>query len=190
VKISKLRLLSATLVAVMLVGVGTAILPSDSKIAYAGNPDNNSTQNLEDKFTESNQKRLSESTPAPQLDKSLERENLKKRLEFINDANRLGYVYLLSLDGKVIAQYTIKGKVSSLESYMTTTEQLRCRTSDGREACGTLSSPDLDGSYGKNPPGIFFFTTESVYVEWSGSYMYSSEKLNVQTQPTLTRIIE
>jgi hypothetical protein len=186
-KVSKLRLFSASLVVIMLVAVSLAIIPRNT--AHAGSPDSNTTQSNEDKLTEENQKRLSVITPAPKLENSLERENLKKRLEFINDSNRLGYVYLLSLDGKVIAQYTIKGKVSSLNSFMTTTEQIRCRGTT-TDTCGVLSSPDLDGSYGSNPEGIFFFTTEDAYVEWSGTYIYSSEKLNIQTPLSLTRNVE
>ena len=185
----KIQLMGASLVLVMLVSVFGAVASPHSKVVEAGSPDNNTTQSQEDKITEDNQKRLSEATPAPKLDKSLERENLKKRLEFINNSNRLGYVYLLSLDGKVIAQYTIKGKVSSLESFMTTTEQIRCRGSSSA-SCGVLSSPDLDGSYGSNPEGIFFFTTENNYVEWSGTYIYSSEKLNIQTPLSLTRAVQ
>lgn len=192
-KISKLRLFSATLVAIMLVGVGTAIIPNDGKIASAGSPSgvtpDNGTQSQEQQLTEDNQAALNNKQPAPKLDTSLERDNLIKRLKFLNNSNQLGYVYLLSLDGKVVAQYTIKGKVSSINSMLTTMDQVRCPGSEGR-GCVSLSSPDLDGSYGKNPDGIFFFTTEGAYVEWSGTYIYSSEKLNIQTPLSLTRAVQ
>lgn len=185
-KVSKIRLFSLSLAAIMLVSVGIAVTRPESKTAQAGTPDDNKTARQEDDLTEENQKRLSEATPVPKLDKSLERENLKRRLEFLNDANRLGYVYLLADTGQVISQYTIKGKPSALESYMTTTEQIRCRKGE----CGVLASPDLDGSYGDNPEGIFFFTTENNYVEWSGKYVYSSERLNLQSPPILTRQVQ
>ena len=32
---------------------------------------------------------------------------------------------------------------------------------------------DVDGSYGENDTGIFFFTPDGKYVEWSGIYLYS-----------------
>jgi hypothetical protein len=32
---------------------------------------------------------------------------------------------------------------------------------------------DVDGSYGENDSGIFFFTPDGKYVEWSGDYLYS-----------------
>lgn len=32
---------------------------------------------------------------------------------------------------------------------------------------------DVDGSYGENDVGIFFFTVDGKYVEWDGTYLYS-----------------
>ena len=32
---------------------------------------------------------------------------------------------------------------------------------------------DVDGSYGENDNGIFFFTPDGKYVEWTGIYLYS-----------------
>ena len=32
---------------------------------------------------------------------------------------------------------------------------------------------DVDGSYGENDFGIFFFTPDGKYVEWTGTYLYS-----------------
>ena len=31
----------------------------------------------------------------------------------------------------------------------------------------------MDGSYGENDNGIFFFTPDGKYVEWTGIYLYS-----------------
>ena len=36
----------------------------------------------------------------PEINVSLERENLKRRAEFINQADRIGYLYLLSDSGR------------------------------------------------------------------------------------------
>ncbi len=41
----------------------------------------------------------------------------------------------------------------------------------------TLEAPDLDGSFGKNADGVFFFTKAGQYVEWSGAYLYSNQRL-------------
>ena len=32
---------------------------------------------------------------------------------------------------------------------------------------------DVDGSYGENDSGIFFFTIDGNYIEWTGTYLYS-----------------
>jgi hypothetical protein len=159
------------------------------------------TQSKEAQATEENQKGLRERYPVPKLDNSLELENLNRRLEFVNDSQRVSYVYLLD-HGKVITFYSIKGKVSSLNSYSTTSEQLvdglgrLCGTWDQKTGvrvdgpCYTVESPDLDGSYGDNGDGIFFFTTDGVYVEWRGNYMLASEPLKISTPPELVREVK
>lgn len=40
---------------------------------------------------------------------------------------------------------------------------------------------DVDGSYGENDNGIFFFTPDGKYVEWSGIYLYSDIPFEVDT---------
>lgn len=154
------------------------------------NPDKSTTFFQEDQFTEDNQKRLFQAQPPKTVEKSLERENLNRRLEFMNDENRVGYVYLLADTGQVIAEYVIKGKPSSLNSYITQSEQIRCKYQYDDRGCATVQSPDLDGSYGENPDGIFFFTTDNSYVEWSGKYVYSSQALNINTPVSLTRSVQ
>lgn len=144
------------------------------------------TQMQEAQLTESNQQRLINACPAPQVDNSLERENLKRRIEFINDANKELYIALLSNDGKVLATYVTNGKVSSLNSYLTTNEQIVDDPNGGLEVGSVvLESPDLDGSYGWNNEGIFFFTTDGAYIEWSGLYLESSQPFTLTTPPVI-----
>ncbi len=178
--------IQAALVAIVLISTTAAV--AMPHIAHAGSPSastpDNGTQNQEQNITEQNQATLDKNQPIPQLTHSLERDNLIKKLNFTNNANQLGYVYLLGLNGSVIASYTVKGKVSSLNSLLTTTSQIQCPGTNN--SCITTPSPDLDGSYGNNPNGIFFFTTTGAYVEWSGTYIYSSQPLNIQTPVSLT----
>lgn len=156
------------------------------------------------KAMEENQKRLQQSYQIPQLEKSLEVENNHRRLEFLNKSDSIGYVYLLS-HGKVITFYTVRGKVSSLNSYSTAMEQIvnsngvLCSSANKSDTiqpgCGggagyLVQAPDIDGSYGKNVEGIYFFTTEGSYIEWSGEYMYTSEPLKISTPVELTRQIQ
>jgi len=151
----------------------------------------------EAKQTEIIQQDLMIANPIPKITKSLERENLIRRLNLLNDNSKIFYVYLVSY-GKVMAFYTAKGKVSSVNSKLTTQEQIvfskdcdRKTYREGVSGCFiTVESPDLDGSYGTNGDGIFFFTTENIYVEWAGEYMVSDQPLKLSTPAELVRQIE
>ena len=137
--------------------------------------------------TEENQQRLAKAVPPPKLQTSLERKNLVRRLERQNKEDQISYVYLVSY-GKVMAFYTISGKVSSLNSYLTTPQQIvSMHSGKGGKTYEyvVIPSPDFDGSYGKNDDGIFFFTTEGVYVEWKGEYLWSDQPLKLSTPPEL-----
>lgn len=149
------------------------------------------TTGMEAQLTEENQNRLLISSPPPQLDKSLERENLIRRLDLLNDEKKIFYIYLVSY-GKVMAEYTAKGKVSSVNSKLTTQEQIVDDPYGYRDSSGgrVVESPDLDGSYGTNGDGIFFFTSDGAYVEWSGEYFVSDFPLHLSTPPVMVRTIE
>jgi len=147
------------------------------------------TSGKEAALTEENQDRMLTASPPPKLDKSLERENLIRRLELLNDENKMFYIYLVSY-GKVMAEYVAKGKVSSVNSKLTTQEQIirdpHTHYVEQRQGL-VVESPDLDGSYGTNGDAIFFFTTDGAYVEWAGEYMVSDFPLQLTTPPELIR---
>ena len=144
------------------------------------------TQRQEAGLTEDNQKRLTDAVPAPVLQDSIERRNLVERLKRNNKADKIGYVFIISDAGSVITNYTIKGKVSSLNSLLTTPQQIvDCGYGSGSSDC-VVDSPDLDGSYGKNPDGVFFFTTDGNMVEWSGKFLYSEQPMTLSSAPVLT----
>jgi len=141
-------------------------------------------------ITASNFARLAKAVPVPQLSDSQERQNLVERLQRFNVSNKISYIYLVNY-GKVMAFYTVKGKVSSVNSMLTCTEQIVDNGHDyDRYESHAVSSPDLDGSYGSNGDAIFFFTTESVYVEWNGDYMLVDQPLKLSTPPELVREID
>jgi hypothetical protein len=140
------------------------------------------SQVVEAKRTEANQQRLAQSVPLPILQTSLERKNLARRLERLNTESLISYIYLISQTGKLMAFYTVDGKVTSLNAYLTA-DYVQTRHYEG--AVVETQLPDLDGAYGKNPDGIFFFTTEGVYVEWFGSYLWSDQPLKLTQQPEL-----
>lgn len=130
-----------------------------------------------------NQKSLVKEIGLPKLETSLERKNLKERLERINQENMHGCVYLIS-HGTVMAFYPVRGKVSSMKSYLTPGDIVQ--TYNGNPY--TIEAPDLDGGYGENAEGIFFFTADSnSYVEWAGEYIFTDQCLKLNQQPALVR---
>lgn len=137
--------------------------------------------------------------PVPKLTTSSERKNVAKRAEIFNNEDKISYIYLISY-GKVMAFYTVQGKVSSLRSYMTPTQKIVTKYGNecnydqgvctGTDNVQVVDAPDIDGTYGENVEGIFFFTTEGAYVEWKGEYMMSDQPLKLTTQPELVREIK
>ena len=99
------------------------------------------THFTESKQTEVIQQDLMIANPIPKIKASLERENLIKRLDLLNDNSKIFYVYLVSY-GKVMAYYTAQGKVSSVNSKLTTQEQIvkdpNCYTYNGGVSCGVV----------------------------------------------------
>ena len=151
-----------------------------------------SIQAKDQQITAENYERLFKAVPPPKLKDSQERKNIARRLERFNVANKISYIYLIDF-GKVMSYYTIKGKVSSVNSMLTCTEQLvddgKGRY-NGRDGVHVVASPDLDGSYGSNGDGIFFFTTEDVYVEWNKTYLLSDQPLKLSTPPELVYVVK
>lgn len=147
------------------------------------------------KINEESASNIIKNDTLPLVTKSLERENIKRRLEFINQPDRIGYLYLLSDNGQLIREVQVLGKVSSLNSYLTPMEDIQIINHEGdssshMETPVTTSAPDLDGTYGTNAEGIFFFTPDGVYQEWNGKYFYSSDRMTFTTQPLLIETIK
>ena len=133
---------------------------------------------------------LAENQPTPtDIDYSLERYNLIRRAYWVNGEREkaislpceiekpLGYIYLFTESGTCIGQFTVDGKVSSLNSYLTP-EYYEWYHSNGCVINQEL--PDVDGSYGENDSfGIFFFTPDGKYIEWTGTYLYSDIQFDI-----------
>jgi len=137
--------------------------------------------------TEQNHQRLVKAVPPPKLETSQERKNLVERLKRFNTDSKVSYIYLIDY-GKIMAFYTVKGKVSSVNSLLTTPVQIISRNVNGtasKLAHMVVPSPDLDGSYGSNGSAVFFFTTSGAYVEWNGRFMLCDQPLKLSTPPQM-----
>ena len=130
-------------------------------------------------------KDLQQSQPTPtDIDYSLEQYNLIRRAYWVNGQREkalslpcpvekpLGYVVLMLEGVGVVGNYVIDGKVSSLNSFLTPDSEYY-EYSAGETSKKNNWLADVDGSYGENDNGIFFFTTDGKYIEWTGTYIYS-----------------
>ena len=154
--------------------------------------DTGKTTMAEMEFTEENQTRLLKAVPPPELQTSLERKSLKKYLEDINKENSISYVYLIDY-GKILAFFTIKGKVTYCGSRLTTRQQVLQvggYTSKGEITRHVIESPGLDGSYGPSQNAVFFYTTEGVRITWNGKYLWLTEPLQIKTPVSLVRQVK
>ena len=123
--------------------------------------------------------KLQSNQPTPtDIEYSLERYNLIRRAYWVNGQREkanalpcsivkpLGYIVLFTENGGAVGSFVVDGKVSSLNSFL---------TPDSEEYASSYSEwiADVDGSYGENDNGIFFFTPDGKYIEWTGTYLYS-----------------
>ncbi len=142
-----------------------------------------SSQSEGQKQTEQAFKQQSEAVPYPvdDLRDSLERRNLKERLLRQNDPDKIGYVYFFPFgSGTPLGYWTIKGKVSSTQSQMTTGTIFADAPDDGTREKYPVDAPGDDGSYGENEKGVFFFTTEGAMVQvCEDCYFYSDQPVNL-----------
>lgn len=131
--------------------------------------------------------KLTENQPTPvDIDYSLERYNLIKRAYWVNGQREkalglksaivrpMGYIVLMS-GSAVVAEFTVDGKVSSLNSFLTPDSEYY----ESKSESYNKWIADVDGSYGENNNGIFFFTTDGEYVEWNGQYIYTDSPIHI-----------
>ena len=134
---------------------------------------------------------LSNQTPPTDIEYSLERFNLTKRAYWVNGLHEkanavpcpverpIGYIACLSASGAVVYTGTVDGKVSSLNSFLSPDSDYY-EYSAGESARINNWLADVDGSYGENVDGVFWFTVDGHYKEWTGDYLYSDEPFHVE----------
>lgn len=141
---------------------------------------------------------LSQNQPTPtDIDFSLERYNLTRRAYWVNGQREkaatlickvtkpLGYIVLITESGSVVGRFTVDGKVSSLNSYLTPDSDYFEIATGSSATHRNNWLADVDGSYGENDSGIFFFTVDGKYVEWTGTYLYSDIPFEIEN-PVVT----
>lgn len=150
------------------------------------------TRSMEDEINTTQQvtRNLVTSQPTPtDINYSLERYNLIKRAYWVNGEREkalaletpivrpMGYIVLMS-GNAVVQEFTVDGKVSSLNSFLTPDSEYY-EYYGGEFSNKNDWLADVDGSFGSNDEGIFFFTTEGNYIEWTGDYIYSDIPMHI-----------
>lgn len=136
---------------------------------------------------------LQSNQPTPtDINYSLERYNLIRRAYWVNGQREkaaavicpvekpLGYIVLFTESGSTVGRFIVDGKVSSLNSYLTPDSEYYELIYGGTYTKENNWIADVDGSYGENDAGIFFFTPDGKYVEWTGTYLYSDIPFEVE----------
>lgn len=155
-------------------------------IANESNADSERTLDIADK--------LQDVQPTPtDINYSLERYNLIRRAYWVNGQREkanalpcsvekpLGYIVLITESGAVLGNFVVDGKVSSLNSYLTPDSEYYDKNGGSSTIHTNEWLADVDGSYGTNDNGIFFFTPDGKYIEWTGTYLYSDIPFVVDT---------
>ena len=144
---------------------------------------------------------LQANQPTPtDINYSLERYNLIRRAYWVNGQREkanalmcevekpLGYIVLFS-GNTTVGSFIVDGKVSSLNSFLTPDSEFY-EYSGGEYQAVNEWLADVDGSYGQNDSGIFFFTPDGRYIEWTGSYLYSDIPFEVKDPVVTYEVIQ
>lgn len=141
-------------------------------------------KDMDAQINASNSLAQNQSTPVD-IEYSLERYNLIRRTYWVNGQREkanslpceiekpLGYIVLLTESGAIVGSFVVDGKISSLNSFLTPDSEYYSSSYSNRWLA------DVDGSYGENDDGIFFFTPDGKYIEWNGTYLYSDIPFSV-----------
>lgn len=181
----KKRILCTVLVVMMLLASVLCFASCDIETPVAG-----SQQDVNNTINAANNIQHNQPTPTD-ISYSLERYNLIRRAYWVNGQREkanalpcevekpLGYVVLFS-GNVVVGNFVVDGKVSSLNSFLTPDSEYY-EYSGGEYSKKNNWLADVDGSYGANDNGIFFFTPDGKYIEWTGSYLYSDIPFTVDS---------
>ena len=122
---------------------------------------------------------------------SLERYNLIKRAYWVNGQREkamqvpcniekpIGYITLI-VGNSILCQYTVDGKITSLNSYLSPDSDYYEIATGATSTYRNTWLADVDGSYGTNVDGIFWFDCDGNYHEWNGAYHYSDIPLPIE----------
>lgn len=179
------KIVSIVLTVIMVFTLGICLTGCDVDTTTSG-----TAQDVKNTKDTTNTIQANQPTPTD-IDYSLERYNLIRRAYWVNGQREkanalpceiekpLGYIVLFA-GNTVVGNFVVDGKVSSLNSFLTPDSEYYELVYGGTYTYENEWLADVDGSYGANDNGIFFFTTDGKYIEWSGEYLYSDIPFEVK----------
>ena len=182
------KIVSIILTIVMVFTLGICLVGCDVDMTTTSNGSKQDIVNTKDA---ANTIQANQPTPTD-ISYSLERYNLIRRAYWVNGQREkanalpceiekpLGYIVLFA-GNAVVGNFVVDGKVSSLNSFLTPDSEYYELVYGGTYTQENKWLADVDGSYGSNDNGIFFFTSDGKYLEWSGEYLYSDIPFEVES---------
>ena len=164
----------------IMVMIGILVLTLVTLTGCAEVTTTNTKQDIENTLNIGNKLVENQATPTD-IDYSLERYNLIRRTYWVNGQRErantlvceiekpLGYIALFLENGACAGKFIVDGKITSLNSYLTPDSEYYELIYGGTYSRENKWLPDVDGSYGSNDNGIFFFTTDrQIYrMDWN-----------------------
>lgn len=164
----------------IIVMIGILILTLVTLTGCAEVTTTNTKKDIENTLNIGNNLVENQATPTD-INYSLERYNLIRRAYWVNGQRErantlvcevekpLGYIALFLENGACAGKFIVDGKITSLNSYLTPDSEYYELIYGGTYSRENKWLPDVDGSYGSNDNGIFFFTTDrQIYrMDWN-----------------------
>ena len=133
----------------------------------------------------------------PKITFSADADNVARRLAYLNQDNQVGYLYIFQ-NGILIQEVRVRNKVTSINTFLTPMEEIRkiyeqYKYGEGGWPAGyiTVEAADLDGTYGVNADGVFWFEPDGNYQELLGTgyvAIFSANRKSYSTQPILFEV--
>lgn len=164
----------------IMVMIGILVLTLVTLTGCAEVTTTNTKKDIESTLNIGNNLVENQATPTD-INYSLERYNLIRRAYWVNGQRErantlvcevekpLGYIALFLENGACAGKFIVDGKITSLNSYLTPDSEYYELIYGGTYSKENKWLPDVDGSYGSNDNGIFFFTTDrQIYrMDWN-----------------------
>lgn len=137
--------------------------------------------------------KLHKAEPYPIMTDSQELHNQREWYLRLNDPHKVAYIYLITKNGSIFAEYQIIAKCSSTNSQYSAPDTVV----NGGAIVGsstytpiTVPAAQPDGSYGQNEQAVFCFLNDSKHtmIEFSESwdYLWSETQLNLTSAPVIS----